>query len=432
MPIAHQISPCAKRTVRRLQEAGFEAYVVGGAVRDLLLNREPKDFDIATSATPEEVRAVFGKKCRIIGKRFRLAHVYGEHEVLEVSTFRREPTMEERRGRPGDRGKIVWSDNEYGNLEQDAARRDFTVNALFFDPCAEEDPVRDHVKGLADLKAGIVRTIGDPATRMAEDPVRMLRALKLVAQYNFTIEPALDKTIRNLAPQLSSCSVARLLEELHKILKKPWAEPTLHLAFEYGLMKQLAPALASDWGTPRGDRIRKLLADRDLLLANGEVYPSRVTGFAALVIPLIFDEFADVNDMSSPLWSTFPGFESELRHAIRDYFKPLPLSQFSCAKIRDTLVLLPSLFQPDSVPDLDTHPEYPRARDTFRFLLSACELDLHLFDQLPKPARRNRRRPRAEEDQPRRRRRRGGRGRGPKKKRDGDNKPPNDKPGPTA
>ncbi|MBQ2335250.1 MAG: polynucleotide adenylyltransferase PcnB, partial [Victivallales bacterium] len=175
-----KVNPSAVKVVSYLVQNGYEAYLVGGAVRDLLLGCEPKDYDITTNATPEEVRAIFGRRnCMVIGRRFRLAQVRIGGEEFEVSTFRRKPTQEERKGRYEDDGVMIWSDNEFGTLEDDVQRRDFTVNALYMDLVGTRGII-DYTGGIQDLKDGIVRTVGDPEERFEEDPVRMLRALKLV------------------------------------------------------------------------------------------------------------------------------------------------------------------------------------------------------------------------------------------------------------
>ncbi|MEM8714125.1 MAG: hypothetical protein AAGG01_24535, partial [Planctomycetota bacterium] len=173
----------AKRVVKRLQQHGHEAYFVGGCVRDLLIGRRPKDFDVATSARPSEVRRIF-RNCRIIGRRFKLAHVfYGDH-IIETATFRAAPHED---GQTGDgEDLLIVDDNEYGTAESDARRRDFTVNALFLDPTTHE--ILDHVGGLKDLKARTLKTIGDPEVRMAEDPVRILRAVKFATRLDLEID----------------------------------------------------------------------------------------------------------------------------------------------------------------------------------------------------------------------------------------------------
>ena len=175
MPIKHKISNASCKVLRQLHEAGYEAYIVGGAVRDILLDIEPKDYDIATNATPEQVKSVFGRKARVIGRRFRLAHVFIDRTCFEVSTFRREPTLEERKGRKDDSGLMVWSDNVFGSLEEDAKRRDFTVNSIYYDPENAEHEFEDYVGGIDDLNNKVVRAIGDPFVRIQEDPIRMIR-----------------------------------------------------------------------------------------------------------------------------------------------------------------------------------------------------------------------------------------------------------------
>ena len=174
------IDPDADRVVRKLTRAGYKAYLVGGCVRDLLVNRTPKDFDVATSATPNEIKATF-RNSRIIGRRFRLAHVFFGSKIIEVSTFRANPRDED------DHDLLIRRDNVFGSETEDARRRDFTINGLFYD--VEREEVIDHVGGLADLEAKLLHTIGDPDIRFQEDPVRMLRAIKFAARLGFGFEP---------------------------------------------------------------------------------------------------------------------------------------------------------------------------------------------------------------------------------------------------
>ena len=176
-----QLSRGATEVTRKLQQAGFKAFIVGGAVRDLLLGIVPKDFDIATDATPEQVKPLF-RRAFIIGRRFRLVHVLAGPETIEVSTFRGPP---DRRGRGDEHGRLLH-DNVFGEQADDAVRRDFTVNALYFDPATES--VWDYVGGMHDIKTRKLRLIGDPATRYREDPVRMLRAVRLAAKLDIAIE----------------------------------------------------------------------------------------------------------------------------------------------------------------------------------------------------------------------------------------------------
>ncbi|MGE5126644.1 MAG: polynucleotide adenylyltransferase PcnB, partial [Betaproteobacteria bacterium] len=225
------IDPDALRVLYRLKNQGFVAYLVGGGVRDLLLERQPKDFDIGTSAHPQQVRKLF-RNCFIVGRRFRLAHVRFGRKVVEVSTFRRASTPEE-----GD--TLIRRDNTFGTPEEDAFRRDFTVNALFYD--IANFSVIDWVGGLEDLKARLIRTIGDPVVRLREDPVRMLRAVALAARLEFTIDPDTAEAVRALRGEIVRSSPARILEELYKILRQGRSCETFRMLHEYGLLAYLLP-----------------------------------------------------------------------------------------------------------------------------------------------------------------------------------------------
>ena len=173
------VDPDALKVVRKLLTGGHEAYLVGGCVRDLYLRRKPKDFDVATSATPESIRKSF-RNSRIIGRRFKLAHVFFGSKIIETSTFRTAPTS-----RAGDDDRLITHDNEWGNIVDDAFRRDFTINGLFFD--VPTNTIVDFVDGLHDLDRGVIRTIGDPVVRFQEDPVRMIRAIKFAARLDFDL-----------------------------------------------------------------------------------------------------------------------------------------------------------------------------------------------------------------------------------------------------
>ncbi|MBP8120531.1 MAG: polynucleotide adenylyltransferase PcnB, partial [Burkholderiales bacterium] len=225
-----------------LQKAGYQAFVVGGAVRDLLLGRHPKDFDVATSATPEQVRGVF-RRSRIIGRRFRIVHVMFRDETIEVSTFRSSHTdveADEHNARADEHGRLL-RDNVYGNQQDDAVRRDFTMNALFYDPTREE--VWDFVHGVPDIQKKRVVMIGDPESRYREDPVRMLRAARLAAKLDFTIAADTEKPIRPLAALLDNVPTARLFDEMLKLLFSGHAlaglETMRRLGLHHGLLPQL-------------------------------------------------------------------------------------------------------------------------------------------------------------------------------------------------
>ncbi len=209
-----QISENALKVLYRLKSAGYASFMVGGGVRDLLLGREPKDFDVATDARPEQVHTLF-RNCRIIGRRFRLAHVQFGREIIEVATFRanQSPTGDSDESH-NDTSRIL-RDNTYGTLEQDAFRRDFTVNALYYD--IRDFSVRDYVNGLADLRSGTLRLIGDPYTRYREDPVRMLRAVRFAAKLGFRMHADTAAPIASLSALLDDIPPARLFEEILKL-----------------------------------------------------------------------------------------------------------------------------------------------------------------------------------------------------------------------
>jgi poly(A) polymerase len=234
------ISPNALKVLYRLKDAGYQGHLVGGGVRDLLLGREPKDFDVATDAHPDEVRRLFGN-CRLIGRRFRLAHVMFGQEVIEVATFRalRDGNDDEGDARHvDDEGRIV-RDNVYGTIEEDAFRRDFTVNALYYN--IADFTVIDYAGGMGDLKAGTLRLIGDPETRFREDPVRMLRAVRFATKLGFRIHPDTEQPIKELAPLLGDIPPARLFDEMLKLFMAGNALANFEALRHYDLFGQLFP-----------------------------------------------------------------------------------------------------------------------------------------------------------------------------------------------
>ncbi len=254
----------------RLKDAGFEANLVGGGVRDLLLGREPKDFDVATNATPEDVKALF-RNCRLIGRRFRLAHVYFRGETIEVATFR---------GHHGDGGSgegevrngMVVRDNVYGTMEEDAVRRDFTVNALYYN--IADHTIVDYVGGLEDLHGGLLRLIGDPRQRYREDPVRMLRAVRFAAKLGFRIEKETEAAMLELGRLLTGVPPARLFDEMLKMFLGGQAVATFELMRRYGQFGILFPQTEAslereEQGFPITFLLRAL-ENTDLRVAQGK------------------------------------------------------------------------------------------------------------------------------------------------------------------
>src|SRR6478672_1177340 len=243
-PISRRnIDSDALRVLYRLHEHDHTAYLVGGSVRDLILGRRPKDFDIGTSAHPYQVKKLF-RNCWIIGRRFRLAHVKFGSKVIEVATFRRQVAAGEEVVQDGvpapdpstpEGEHLIHHDNTFGTPEEDAFRRDFTINALVYDIATFS--IIDFVGGLDDLRAGIVRSIGDPDVRLREDPVRMLRAIALAARLGFTIEPTLLRSIRRHRREIAKSSLPRLIEEYYKILRQGSAEKAFRQMAEVELLE---------------------------------------------------------------------------------------------------------------------------------------------------------------------------------------------------
>src|SRR5918993_2996218 len=246
-----QVDPDALKVLYRLHQNGFVAYLVGGSVRDLLLGRRPKDFDIGTSAHPYQVKRLF-RNCWIIGRRFRLAHVKFGTKVIEVATFRRQiPAGTEEEPAPAppvpappsvavdDLDLLIHHDNTFGTPEEDAFRRDFTLNALFYD--IETRSIIDYVGGLEDIRAGIIRCIGVPEERFQEDPVRMLRAVALAARLDFRIDAPILRAVDRYHGELARSAPARLMEEIYKMLRAGASEKTFRMLLETGLLAAIAP-----------------------------------------------------------------------------------------------------------------------------------------------------------------------------------------------
>jgi len=249
----------AKRAVQRLQAHGHEAYFVGGCVRDLLIGRRPKDFDVATSARPSEIRRLF-RNCRIIGRRFKLAHIfYGDH-IIETATFRAAPGEQP----TDDDDLLIVDDNEYGTAQSDAKRRDFTVNALFLDPSSHE--ILDHVGGLADLERRSLRTIGEPGVRLAEDPVRILRAVKFATRLDLEIDDPTWDAMCDVAPDLDKAAAPRVLEEIFRLSRSGVSTAAFQMLRDVGALDVLVPVLEEYLG-PEDDIPERAEPFWDLLAA---------------------------------------------------------------------------------------------------------------------------------------------------------------------
>jgi poly(A) polymerase len=274
------IDPDALKVLYRLHQHEYVAYLVGGSVRDLLLGRRPKDFDIGTSAHPYEVKRLF-RNCWIIGRRFRLAHVRYGHKTIEVATFRRlvsadELALLESRAVPDHSGVapkdlLVHRDNTFGTPEEDAFRRDFTVNALFYD--IGTFSIIDYTGGLDDLKARVIRSIGDPTERFQEDPVRMLRAVAMAARLDFAVDPPIDAAIATHRSEIARSAPARLIEELYKLLRSGAAERAFRMLAERRLLEPIARELHHQ----SGDALWRSLAALDVYRRRFEELPTSLT-----------------------------------------------------------------------------------------------------------------------------------------------------------
>lgn len=265
--------------IHKLREAGHTAYLVGGGVRDLLLKRKPKDFDISTSALPEDVKQIFRRSCILIGRRFRLAHVRFGHKVIEVATFRAGENE----------GDLIIHDNVWGTAEEDAMRRDFTINGLFYDPATKE--IIDYVGGWHDIQAHTLRTIGNPPNRFKQDPVRMIRLLKFRARFGFDIDDESRKALIACREEIRKSSPARLLEEIMRMLESGASARFFLLMHESGMLELLLPPLSHFLHGPEGELIFKYLAAADKFhAANPKMFLDRAILICCLLYPILETE----------------------------------------------------------------------------------------------------------------------------------------------
>jgi poly(A) polymerase len=354
------ISRCARRTCEELQRAGYLAFVVGGAVRDLLLGRRPKDFDIATSATPEEVRAVF-RRSRIIGRRFQIVHVLCGDEMVEVSTFRAHFSREADEDNRDDQGRML-SDNVFGTQAEDAMRRDFTVNALFYDPVKEE--VWDYVHGLKDLKAKKMVMIGDPATRYREDPVRMLRAARLSAKLGLEIDAKTALPIAELKHLLENVPQARLFEEILKLLLSGNAVDCVRVLRELHLHHGLLPLLDTALEDPDTGpfAMAALRATDERLAEDKPVSPAFL--LAALLWGQVEKNLQKFEDKGQ---STIPALHSAMHEALDLQRDTLAIPKRFDATMKELWLMQPRFLQRGGHRPyrLLEHPRFRAAYDFF-------------------------------------------------------------------
>ena len=358
------ISPASAKVCTVLREAGFSAYVVGGAVRDLLLGMAPKDFDVATDARPEQVKPLF-RRALIIGRRFRLVHVMIGGETVEVSTFRAasgdNAGADENAHLQDEHGRVI-RDNVFGTQQEDARRRDFSVNALYFDPVTEE--VVDFHGGLADLKKRVLRVIGEPRIRYREDPIRMLRAVRLAAKLGLTLDRATREPIRELAPLLDRVPPARLFDEMLKLLLSGHASACLRQLREVGLHKGVLPLLDVILEQPLGERFVTLaLAQTDeRVLAERPVSPAFL--FAAL---LWHEVLAAWKGRQARGERSIPALESAMDEILDVQCEKLAITRRLTATMREVWAMQPR-FEQRSGQRAYRLLETPRFRMAYDFL----------------------------------------------------------------
>jgi poly(A) polymerase len=335
-----QIDPDALKVLYRLHQNDYTAYLVGGSVRDLLLGRRPKDFDIGTSAHPYQVKKLF-RNCWIIGRRFRLAHVRFGSKNIEVATFRRQVSAQElsaldeqmAEGIPLEndsddgRDRLVHRDNTFGTPEEDAFRRDFTINALFYD--IADFSIIDYTGGLKDLQEGLIRNIGDPVERFQEDPVRMLRAVAMAARLDFRIDPPIDAAIASHREEIARSAPARLIEEFYKLLRSGASERAFRMMAERRLLEPIAPELQA----AAGAALWRSLAAVDAYRKRFEDAPDTLTN-AILLGSLLVPLGHTIRSLTPP-----PIEDGEFRKEPRLSLGMLPLARRDVERLRQLLGL---------------------------------------------------------------------------------------------
>lgn len=361
------LSNGALKTCEGLHKAGFEAFVVGGAVRDLLLNHTPKDFDIATDATPEQVNRVF-RRSRIIGRRFRLVHVMFGDETLEVSTFRGSHLSDtsDADAQVNDSGRII-RDNVFGSIEEDAIRRDFTANALYYNPATQE--VLDFHNGVADIKAGVLRMIGDPATRYAEDPVRMLRAVRLSAKLGLKMDKATEAPIEKLADLLQDVPPSRLFDEILKLFLSGHAIESINVLRQQNLHHGLLPMLDVVLGQPLGERFVMLAMQNtdDRILSGKSANPSFL--FASLLWHEVLAAWEEFQEEGNHL---IPALHLAMNDVLDYQAEKLAIHNRFTATMKEIWAMQPR-FEQRSGKRPFALLEHPRYRAAYDFLLLRCE-----------------------------------------------------------
>jgi poly(A) polymerase len=355
------ISPNALKVLYRLHQKGYQAYLVGGGIRDLLLGLYPKDFDVATNATPEQVRAIF-RNCRLIGRRFRLAHVFFGPETIEVATFRKE-TLVSSQGKT----QLIVQDNDYGDLTEDAFRRDFTINALYYN--IDDFSLVDYHQGLKDIQDKTLRMIGDPEVRYTEDPVRMLRAIRLAAKCGLTLEKQTQKAIDVIAPQIHQVAPSRLYEEILKLFLTGYGVDVLTRLLNSELFEQIFPDVFSSFKQSAWSKqfLMIALANTDARVAQKKaVIPAFF--FACLLWAPIQKALASSNKGLPPL----KDFIVAMEQVIDNQSKILPIPKKVIMNIQEIYFCYyrMSALRKKQIYRLVTHPKFRAGLDFLELVAS--------------------------------------------------------------
>ena len=352
------ISDSALDTVKMLKKNNYDAFIVGGAVRDILMGYKPKDFDIATNATPEQVRSIF-KKSRIIGRRFRLVHVIYGREIIEVSTFRAKPLQKIQMSNG------VLKDNEFGSIEEDAERRDFTINALYYD--VENKNLIDFYGGLKDIQDNKLRLIGEPKLRYKEDPIRILRAIRFSAKLKMKIHSETLNEIRNSMGLLQSVPYSRLFDEVMKFFYTGHSQESMVLFKKYNLSNLYFPSLEND-NKIFNDFLLQALINTDLRIKNGQ---SINPGFLLAVFL-----WRDVDELYKKCKKKFPHPSLALNKAIDDALQKqariFPVQKRFSITMSEIWRLQPR-FNSTSSKKIYRLLSHPRFRASYDFLLLRCQ-----------------------------------------------------------
>jgi poly(A) polymerase len=384
------ISPNALKVLYRLKDAGYQAFLVGGAVRDLLLGLTPKDFDVATNALPEEVRRLF-RNCRLIGRRFRLAHVHFGSEIIEVATFRaasaperedaevdpdadgeeiRDPVEDSEHRAFDDRGRIL-RDNSYGTVEEDVWRRDFAANSLYYN--IEDMSIWDFADGVADINARRLKLIGDPETRYREDPVRMLRAVRFAAKLDFTIEPDTEQPIGRLAHLLDGVPPARLFDECLKLFLSGFGAKSFALLQKYGLFEHLFPLTAAAFALPPYAYACEML-ERGLMNTDARVAADKsVTPTFLFAILLWSAVLRELNEREAGPAPDFAQLMQACDAVLKIQQSRVAIPRRFSVPMRELLMLQPRFNRRSGVKSLSLL-QHPRFRAAYDFLLLRAEV----------------------------------------------------------